>query len=706
MFPVHQFDLHPHQRNEMQSSPHHYPSFEAIPPQMRATPDRLHYWPSSSNYAYAHPAQFHGCFEHSPFPGYYGLRSPYSQPPPHYYHGNYFVPPGAYPIQYISPPHHTMEVPHYEYDKNMGGFYHCCGCPNNPCNGKGEKIVKIEEADPHLESKVDESLVPFNFRNCSDPLVWHSPSGSKTQMGKRTNDLQYEKQEDSSHSANPHYPYPIFWFPSNKIGNQVNKKSNEPMPEKQEGEITSAKTNYPYPILWFPPAYISNKEVSNEQKAEKQKGSSNGLKTSEVSKPSEHQQDFMNGWFPFSMNKLTPPKSGSPGEELRQQGEDKPGFACPVFWMPYKTDGNESEDNKRSGVDQECARRTPPHFEVSSKMIPANKEDNNERNEKINACGSPKEMARTNTLKIIPVKHAEPIEGEKKGESAKSSEIPENCSDPGKLSEDGGKKKSPSPTRSSKLPPVCLRVDPLPRKKTANGSSRSPSPPGDKGKSNKVSGEDLKPGASLVTKQIPQPSLRNGDLGAVIDREKEQHKSKVRTIQVSEGTGPDVVLANQTSDKPAVENLAATDVKYKSVAGANSEGVVEDKSMQFSSGTAENEETLNAEGKDANVGKKPKRITLSEAEAACIIQSAYRGYAVRRLELLTKLKQVMEVKKKVAELKGDIEASESSLDIQRFEKWRAVIGETIMTLLLKLDTIQVSTEPVKNVISMYQVLLE
>lgn len=707
MFPVHQFDLHPHQRNEMQSAPQHYPSFEAIPPQMRAIPDRSQYqsWPCSSNYANAHSPQFHGCCEHSPSPGYYGLRSPYSQPPPQYYHGNYFVPPGAYPIHYIPPPHHMTEVPHYEYDKNMGGYYHCCGCPNNPCNRKGGKIVKIEEADPHLESRVDESLIPFNSRNYSDPLVWHSPSGNKTQMSKRANDIQYEKQEDSYGNANPHYPYPILWLPPNQIGSQVNKKPNEPTHEKQEGEITRGKTSYPYPILWFPPAYLSNKEDSafNEQKAEKQKGFSNDLETSETSKPSDQQQDFMNGWFPFNMNKLTPSKSRSPGEQLQQQGGDEPGFAWPVIWMPYKTDGKESKDNKESGVNQECAQRTFPHFEVLSEMVPATKgDDDNERKDKIIACESPKEMVKTNKLKTIPVKQAEPIEGEKK-ENVKSPEISVNCSDAGKLYKDGGKKKSPSP-KSSKLPPVCLRVDPMPRKRTSE-NSRSLSPPGDKDKSNRVSGEDLKPVASLDTKQATQPSLLN-DSEAVSDKEKKQLKSKVRTIQVTEGSSskavnseissdaPGVVLANETSDKPAVEDLSAADVKWKSVAGVNSEGVVEDKSMHFGSGAAKKEETLNVEGKLASVAKEPKRITLSEVEAACIIQSAYRGYAVRKLELLIKLKQVTEVKKKAAELKGNIEAFESSLDIQGIDKWRTVTGETIMSLLLKLDTVQVSLTPV------------
>lgn len=45
---------------------------------------------------------------------------------------------------------------------------------------------------------------------------------------------------------------------------------------------------------------------------------------------------------------------------------------------------------------------------------------------------------------------------------------------------EGSKGKSLSPPKSSKLPHVCLRVDPLPRKKSADAKSRSPSAPGDK----------------------------------------------------------------------------------------------------------------------------------------------------------------------------------------------------------------------------------
>lgn len=44
------------------------------------------------------------------------------------------------------------------------------------------------------------------------------------------------------------------------------------------------------------------------------------------------------------------------------------------------------------------------------------------------------------------------------------------------------KRQSVSPVKASKLPPVCLRVDLLPKKRNGNGSSRSPSPPSGKGR--------------------------------------------------------------------------------------------------------------------------------------------------------------------------------------------------------------------------------
>ena len=76
------------------------------------------------------------------------------------------------------------------------------------------------------------------------------------------------------------------------------------------------------------------------------------------------------------------------------------------------------------------------------------------------------------------------------------------------------KRQSASSPKGSKLPPVCLRVDPLPRKKNGNGSlslssrSRSPSPPSSKGQSQATTGETFKTPVS-GTHDKGQPNLIN-----------------------------------------------------------------------------------------------------------------------------------------------------------------------------------------------------
>lgn len=84
-----------------------------------------------------------------------------------------------------------------------------------------------------------------------------------------------------------------------------------------------------------------------------------------------------------------------------------------------------------------------------------------------------------------------------------------------------------------------------------------------------------------------------------------------------------------------------------------------------------------------------KEKNLSDDQAAVLIQSAYRGFEVRKLESLKKLKQMVEVRDQAAEIRMRIQALESSSDLLKNEKERVLIGEMIMRTLLKLDTIQV-----------------
>ncbi|XLU80242.1 hypothetical protein S245_003662, partial [Arachis hypogaea] len=67
----------------------------------------------------------------------------------------------------------------------------------------------------------------------------------------------------------------------------------------------------------------------------------------------------------------------------------------------------------------------------------------------------------------------------------------------------------------------------------------------------------------------------------------------------------------------------------------------------------------------------------------------YRSYQVRRSEPLEKLKQIAEVSKELTNVKTSIQAFEHSSDLQNDEKQRIALGENIMRLLLKLETIQV-----------------
>ncbi|KAI3444468.1 hypothetical protein Pfo_001133 [Paulownia fortunei] len=99
-----------------------------------------------------------------------------------------------------------------------------------------------------------------------------------------------------------------------------------------------------------------------------------------------------------------------------------------------------------------------------------------------------------------------------------------------KFPKDGSRRKSSSPPKSSKLPPVCLRVDPSPRRKCANGSSRSQSPPGDKQKPDQQSNEASKVLFSSDSKQS----------GTISNNEFKEEE----------------VSVSQTEEKPKEENIS------------------------------------------------------------------------------------------------------------------------------------------------------
>ncbi|CAM9004247.1 unnamed protein product [Rhodiola kirilowii] len=89
--------------------------------------------------------------------------------------------------------------------------------------------------------------------------------------------------------------------------------------------------------------------------------------------------------------------------------------------------------------------------------------------------------------------------------------------------------------------------------------------------------------------------------------------------------------------------------------------------------------------------KPPKEgKSLSEDAAAVRIQSAYRGYEERKWQSLQKLRQIAKVREQISGIKHRIQALETDPEVHKgeIERQRLMIGETIMSLLLTLDTIQ------------------
>ncbi|KAL8136390.1 hypothetical protein V2J09_002391 [Rumex salicifolius] len=259
----------------------------------------------------------------------------------------------------------------------------------------------------------------------------------------------------------------------------------------------------------------------------------------------------LSGWVPLDMDNL---KRLLQNGKLRKDEDDQPmnQMPFPMIWLPCKNEEKMDKNGERTSLEKS---------EKPLRTIHVKQLDEND------------DMKTDNGLK------AKNSEEEKKDTKSKPS----------------------SPTKGCKLPPICLRIDPLPKKKTGNGKSRSPSPPRDKVKPVEVA----KPSSSIVEKEV---------------------------VEVNK---PSKVAGNVSESKEAKE-------------------------------------------------KKPEKKMLSGAEAATIIQSAYRGYEVRRWEPLKKMRQIASIRDEALALMRCIEASDESMDL----KQKTALGETIMSLLLKLDTIQ------------------
>lgn len=79
---------------------------------------------------------------------------------------------------------------------------------------------------------------------------------------------------------------------------------------------------------------------------------------------------------------------------------------------------------------------------------------------------------------------------------------------------------------------------------------------------------------------------------------------------------------------------------------------------------------------------------MDETSAAIKIQSAFRGFSIRKCAPLKNLKIILDVKAKAEDIRRRIADRQVVESIRQNEKERLKITEEIMSLILKLDAIQ------------------
>ncbi|EEF50611.1 BAG family molecular chaperone regulator 6 [Ricinus communis] len=628
MMPVSRYmDSNPLHGNQIPSAQHYQPNFEAIPPLMMADPSKpvaiSQPWLYSNNFG-GYSAPIYACCNHGNLHGFYS----YAPCPPQLhcygYHPSF---PNAFPTHYVPPPHYLRELPRYDYDKPKDNDFHCCGCPNHSHNQTNGRSVKVEEL-PNVEKKMDDSLDPTKFKNYAYPVFWIPNEYLRNTEDRKPLESDAANREEPSQDV--------------KLPNNVKPQEQEPRDWKG----------------WFP------LDMKNLQSL---------MQTSDGRRMQDQQyEDKMRQFpFPIDMKRLQSLMQDNDGRRMQdQQNEDKVRqIPCPVIWMPPYNNKAETEKEERQEI-----------------KLPSN-DINKPQMVHVNSVGQidPELKEKSSKQRSIPVKqmkapkenNSECAERREEVASLKNAEDNETS----KASGTSTKRESSTPLKSSKLPPVCLRVDPLPNKRKGNMSSRSPSPPGFKGKTQDTSEASVSSNLKAES-QVQDSTLSSSKeeeakknrvevVGRSGNKDEEQRSGSQIPIPISDSR--EQVSSSQTINNDVV-SIIKEDEDFRDVDELTDKQANEEKEPTSRDGFYDGE------------SKAVKKV-LSHDEAALRIQSAYRGFEVRKWQSLKKLKQIAQVQEQVAEARNKICGLESSPNFEN-EKQKALIGETIMSLLLKLDTIQ------------------
>jgi len=442
---------------------------------------------------------------------------------------------------------------------------------------------------------------------------------------------------------------------------------------------------------------------------------SGNLKDNAKGRSFEMPPQLFSKWFP---------ESGEGTGNRKQQSHDNDTarqFQWPVIWMPRGHDEPKQETKEFKEVDQspKVAKETPRSPDV--KIIPLSWFENDHNDQKpVARDGSGEhngrssvtnqsvgaehrhDMAVDRTSKTIPVVPVETKNENKADENNGKaiSVVPDKVGDEKKVRtcrtipvmaqkengekasniEEGENRKSNSVEKSkakiSKLPPVCLRVDPLPRKKSGNRSSGSVNPVTKKvcEKENHMKEAQSKNQDTKLSEAIKE--TQNKESNVPIEEKSSEVDKRMRSKNV---------IVQDGSVKPVQEEDICTKVDQKlqpSISVQEQENTSAG-SLQDCDKSTEADE-MKFQGK---ASKSAREINLSEPDAAVCIQSAYRGYVVRRWQPLEKLRKVKKVNEQMQDLKQQLQGLEASSK-QLTVKEQVAMSETIMNLLLNLDSIQ------------------
>ncbi|KAM7277085.1 hypothetical protein ACFE04_018951 [Oxalis oulophora] len=590
-------------------------------------------WPYTN---YPNSAPSHACCNHN-FPGFYAPRPPCShfQPgPPCQWYGNY---PPYHEASHVPPPPYP---PSYEYDKEGSVNYHFRGWPNYSHDQNKGNGVKIEEHEPEIEKKMyNNSLIPGQMKN---------------------------------------YPYPVMWFPP-EYRNVVPRDMEMP-------QYTRSSEQDPW-NGWFP---IDMRNLQSLLQGSNGKTmQSKGMEDKRGVQSGEDKK-ILNKWFPFpfNLNSLKmPAENGKQTENMEKSDQ----FPFPLVLMPSSNNQEEieKENNKVTNDASKTVAEQMPQFrfipvklpineDAVGKIVKADEEKNNGQ-----AGGKTLEQAFNKETRH---KDKDQSEGDEKGgRSVHMKQSKSNEAD--KPSKPEAKRDLASSHKASKLPPICLRVDPLPKKKNSNGNSRSSSPPVTKERVEKVKGPN--------TPEMKEEPKKGDTPNQIKSAQQVSKEKKIKNIKVFDGNtikSKEAELGNMSQAQiPAnlcvepQEEMPKQSISERMDKGSHEVKEGNAKAIMVEETTMANKST-NVQAL-ADGQHKPKR-KLSELEAALLIQSTFRGFEVRKWEPLKKLKQLLNVQEQMTEVKSRVHSLEASGDLRKDDKQRLVIGEMIMNLLLKLDAIQ------------------